>query len=109
MGWWEGLRNWVSEAISSPQAAAFFLLPICSGTSLMHLPGLQQKPSEPGLSRTVGTPACCPGWFGCGQGGQAGPAGARPLGAAAEGRRQGWRPARVPTAAQATVLWPRHP
>lgn len=63
-GWWEALRNWVSEAISSPQAAALSLTAGCSGASPERLPRLGQKPWRPGLSRRVGTPLRCPSWAG---------------------------------------------
>lgn len=80
--WWEALRNWVSEAISSPQGAALFLPPGCSGASPESAPRLWLKASRLGLSRRVGTPPRGPGRAGWGQGGQGGPARARSLGAA---------------------------
>lgn len=65
-GWQEALRNWVSEAIRSPWAAALFLKPGCSGFSPQHLPGLLLKPSRLGhhLTREVGTPSRFHGWPG---------------------------------------------
>ena len=44
LGQWQALRNWVSEAVNSPWAAALFLS--CSGASPKPLPGLWQKPQQ---------------------------------------------------------------